>query len=68
MNIVKRILKADRGRDPERLAMKYLSRRSGPFPFLLGTCHLLYDRLASSGWAAYAAVCDAGQFQRPAGE
>jgi len=54
MNIVKRILKANQGRDPERLAMKYLALRSGPFSFLRGTCHLFYDRLASSGFGASA--------------
>ena len=54
MNIVKRILKANQGRDPERLAMKYLALRTGPFPFLRGTCHLFYDRLASSGFSASA--------------
>ena len=54
MNIVKRILKANQGRGPERLAMKFLALRSGPFPFLRGTCHLFYERLASSGFGASA--------------
>jgi uncharacterized protein (DUF2252 family) len=48
MNIVKRILKANDGRDPERLAMKYDALRASPFAFLRGTCHLFYDRLAES--------------------
>jgi hypothetical protein len=34
--------------------MKYLALRSGPFPFLRGTCHLFYERLASSGFGASA--------------
>jgi uncharacterized protein (DUF2252 family) len=54
MNIVRRILKASQGRDPERLAMTYRALRSGPFPFRRGTCHLFYDRLASSGFGASA--------------
>lgn len=48
MNIVKRILRANTGRDPERLAMKYRALRGSPFAFLRGTCHLFYDRLAES--------------------
>jgi len=71
MNIVKRILKVNQGRDPERLAMKFLALRSGPFPFLRGT----YVRLAASmlvglgslgmpdQQAPYAAAYDAGRFQ-----
>lgn len=50
MNIVKRILKANTDRDPERLAMKYRALRDNPFTFLRGTCHLFYDRLAESGF------------------
>lgn len=50
MNIVKRIQKANTGRDPERLAMKYHALRDSPFAFLRGTCHLFYDRLADSGF------------------
>lgn len=59
MNIVKRILKANTGRDPERLAMKYRALRASPFAFLRGTCHLFYDRLAESGFdvAAPAVWC-----------
>lgn len=59
MNIVKRILKANNGRDPERLAMKYRSLRDNPFAFLRGTCHLFYDRLAEGGFdvAAPAVWC-----------
>jgi uncharacterized protein (DUF2252 family) len=50
MNIVKRIQKANKGRDPERLAMKYRALRDTPFSFLRGTCHLFYDRLSESGF------------------
>jgi uncharacterized protein (DUF2252 family) len=50
MNIVKRIQRANLGRDPERLAMKYRLLRDNPFSFFRGTCHLFYDRLADSGF------------------
>lgn len=56
MNIVKRILKANQGRDPERLSMKYRALRDNPFSFLRGTCHLFYDRLAESGFDVAAPV------------
>lgn len=54
MNIVKRIQRANRGRDPERLAMKYRLLRGSPFAFFRGTCHVFYDRLAESGFDASA--------------
>lgn len=38
------ILAHDRGRDPERLALKYRNMRADPFVFLRGTCHLFYAR------------------------
>jgi uncharacterized protein (DUF2252 family) len=59
MNIVKRILKANEDRDPQRLAMKYRALRDNPFSFLRGTCHLFYDRLAEAGFdtAAPAVWC-----------
>ena len=50
MNIVKRIRKANRGRDPERLALKYGAMRARRFAFFRGTCHLFYDRLAEAGF------------------
>ena len=50
MNIVKRILKANRNRDAERLALKYKSMRAGRFSFFRGTCHLFYDRLIENGF------------------
>ncbi len=49
MNIVNRILKANQGRDPERLALKYEAMRSNSFVFLKGTCHLFYDQLPKTG-------------------
>ena len=50
MNIVKRIQRANIGRDPERLVMKYRRLRDNSFSFFRGTCHLFYDRLAESGF------------------
>jgi uncharacterized protein (DUF2252 family) len=50
MNLVKRIQKANRGRDPQRLAMKYRAMRSDPFVFFRGACHLFHDRLAEAGF------------------
>jgi len=49
MKIINRIHKANAGRDPERLAMKYALMRTDPFVFLRGTCHLFYDRLPKGG-------------------
>ncbi|WP_076591474.1 DUF2252 domain-containing protein [Herminiimonas arsenitoxidans] len=49
MKVVNRIRKANQGRDPERLAMKYAAMRTDAFVFLRGTCHLFYDRLPKSG-------------------
>jgi len=49
MKIINRVRKANAGRDPERLAMKYAALRTDPFVFLRGTCHLFYDRLPKSG-------------------
>lgn len=52
MNIVKRIIRANAGRDPERLALKYRAMRAGRFAFFRGTCHLFYDRLVEAGFDA----------------
>lgn len=41
------ILEHNRGRDPERLALKYRDMRKDPFVFLRGTCHLFY---AQNAW------------------
>jgi len=54
MNIVKRIQKANAGRDPALLSMKYGALRKSPFTFLRGTNHLFYARLAESGFSAAA--------------
>ncbi len=49
MQIVKRIRNANKGRDPERLKMKYDAMRADAFVFLRGTCHLFHDRLPKNG-------------------
>jgi uncharacterized protein (DUF2252 family) len=36
------------GRDPDRLAMKYVKMSENPFIFLRGACHLFYDVLPDS--------------------
>jgi uncharacterized protein (DUF2252 family) len=43
--VVQSIAEFNRGRDPERLAMKLRAMRADPFVFLRGTCHLFYARL-----------------------
>ena len=45
MNIVKRILQFNAGRDPERLVLKYRHMRGDPFVILRATCPLFYARL-----------------------
>ena len=45
MTVVHSIAEFNRGRDPERLAMKLRAMRADPFVFLRGTCHLFYARL-----------------------
>jgi uncharacterized protein (DUF2252 family) len=42
-SVVERIRAYDRGREPERLALKYRSIRQSPFRFFRGTCHLFYE-------------------------
>src|SRR5512143_2998384 len=37
--------KLNKGRDPERLALKFSKMRASPFIFLRGSCHLFYQRL-----------------------
>lgn len=44
-NVVDRIQQFNRGRDPERLALKYRALADNPFSFLRGTCHLFYEDL-----------------------
>jgi uncharacterized protein (DUF2252 family) len=50
MNIVKRILKANRGRETQRLALKYKAMRESRFAFFRGTCHLFYERLQEAAF------------------
>jgi uncharacterized protein (DUF2252 family) len=45
MTAAERIRAFNRGRDPERLAMKLRAIRADPFQFLRGTCHLFYEQL-----------------------
>jgi uncharacterized protein (DUF2252 family) len=54
MNIVKRIQKANAGRDPALLSLKYDALRASPHTFLRGTNHLFYARLAESGYSVAA--------------
>jgi uncharacterized protein (DUF2252 family) len=54
MNVVKRIHKANAGRDPELLGMKYRALRASPFTFFRGTCSLFYARLSASGFSVAA--------------
>ncbi len=44
-SVVERIVAFNRGRDPERLALKYRAMRTNPLAFLRGTCHLFYEAL-----------------------
>src|SRR5512135_1689414 len=45
MDVALTIRKFNKGRDPERLALKYSKMRTSPFIFLRGSCHLFYQRL-----------------------
>jgi uncharacterized protein (DUF2252 family) len=45
MDVALTIRKFNKGRDPERLAMKYAKMRTSPFVFLRGSCHLFHQRL-----------------------
>jgi uncharacterized protein (DUF2252 family) len=49
IDIVRNIRNFNRGREPERLAMKYANMRADPFVFLRATCHLFYARLPAIG-------------------
>lgn len=44
-SVVDRIVAFNRGRDPERLVLKYRALRDNPFAFLRGTCHLFQEDL-----------------------
>ena len=48
MNTVETIRSFNAGRDPQRLAMKFVNLRKSPFVFLRGTCHLFYERLPAA--------------------
>jgi len=41
--ILERLQAFNRGRDPQRLAMKYKKMANDPFTFFRGTCHLFYE-------------------------
>ncbi len=45
MDVIKRIVKFNAGRDPVRLRLKYVAMRASPLGFLRGSCHLFVDRL-----------------------
>lgn len=47
-NAPEKIRNYNKGRDPDRLKLKYKVMRGSPFSFLRGTCHLFYDRLPHS--------------------
>ena len=49
MDPVRQIQSFNRGREPERLALKYKAMRADAFGFLRGSCHLFYARLPQSG-------------------
>ncbi len=42
-SIPERLQAFNRGRDPQRLAMKYAAMAKDPFAFFRGTCHLFYE-------------------------
>lgn len=46
--VLQRIEQFNRGREPERLALKYAAMAEDPFRFLRGTCHLFYEDLEAS--------------------
>ncbi len=49
IDIVAEIRRANAGRDPERLALKYRAMREDPFAFLRGSCALFYRRMPRGG-------------------
>ena len=44
MDLIRALLDFNAGRDPKRLAMKFVAMRASPFAFLRGSCHLFYSR------------------------
>jgi uncharacterized protein (DUF2252 family) len=57
MNTVERILDFNRGRDPQRLALKYKLLASSPSAFFRGTAHLFYEDLTGAPKAPLVWVC-----------
>ena len=49
-DVVERIKQFNKGRDPERLALKYRAIADNPFSFLRGTCHLFYEDLPKNSF------------------
>jgi uncharacterized protein (DUF2252 family) len=46
--VLDRIRRYNRGRDPERLALKYRAMHGSALAFLRGTCHLFYEALPAA--------------------
>jgi uncharacterized protein (DUF2252 family) len=49
VDVVQEIQAFNRGREAERLQLKYRAMRESPFAFLRGSCHLFYRRLPRGG-------------------
>ena len=49
MDAISQIQAFNRGREAERLALKYQAMRVDAFGFLRGSCHLFYARLSHTG-------------------
>lgn len=49
VDVVQEIQAFNRGREAERLQLKYRAMRESPFAFLRGNCHLFYRRLPRGG-------------------
>ncbi len=45
MEVIRKILSFNAGRDPERLQLKYRLMRASAFAFMRGSCHLFYEHL-----------------------
>jgi uncharacterized protein (DUF2252 family) len=56
LDIIHRIKRFNRGRDPDRLSLKYEKMRENAFAFLQGTCHLFYDQLPKESIFIHAPV------------
>ncbi len=48
-DVVAKVQAHNKGREPERLAMKYAKMAQTPFIFLRGACHLFYEALPKAG-------------------